>query len=326
MTHPSHSRDRQPLHSETPPEDWPAWRRKLHEIIFEADTTAGKRFDVFLFWLIALSVAAVMLESVDSINEKYGAYLNGFEWAFTIAFTIEYILRLIAVRKPSSYIFSFFGVIDLMACLPTYLSLFFPHSEYLLVIRILRMLRVFRVLKMARHLREGAVILNALRASRAKITVFLFGILSLTIIMGTIMYLVESPGPLNPIGPDDPPSQFTSIPQSVYWAIVTITTVGYGDITPSTVFGQLLAAMMMIMGYAIIAVPTGVVTVELIREFKDDLQISTKTCDECLVEGHRMDAKFCYFCGAGLEPDAEPEPEPEPGIQPPTQQPPSAPG
>ncbi|MEM7145110.1 MAG: ion transporter [Verrucomicrobiota bacterium] len=295
--------------------NWPAWRRRLHQIIFEADTPAGKRFDVILLWIIALSVAAVMLESVESINEKYGPLLNAFEWAFTIAFTIEYVLRIITVRKPKAYIFSFFGIIDLMACLPTYLSLLFPQSEYLLVIRILRMLRVFRILKMGRHLREGHIILNALRASRAKITVFLFGILSLTIIMGTVMYLVESPYAFNH-DPDAPPNQFTSIPQSVYWAIVTITTVGYGDITPHTIVGQMIAALMMIMGYAIIAVPTGVVTVELIREFREDVQTSTRSCPECLSEGHRLNARFCYFCGSELE--KEPAPD--------DRSPPSAPG
>jgi voltage-gated potassium channel len=314
-----------PKETEKAPAHWPGWRSRLQEIIFEADTPAGRRFDVALLWLIALSVAAVMLESVESIEAEYGLLLNTLEWTFTILFTIEYILRIICVRKPSSYIFSFFGIIDLMACLPTYLSLLFPHSEYLLVIRILRMLRVFRILKMARHLREGAVILNALRASRAKVTVFLFGILALTIIMGTLLYLVESPSALNsPTSPEAPPSQFTSIPKSVYWAIVTITTVGYGDITPTTIVGRCLAAVMMIMGYAIIAVPTGVVTVELIREFKDDLQISTKTCDECLVEGHRMDARFCYFCGANLNQDQEPEPRSSLPPSPPRH--PSAPG
>ncbi|MEM8952834.1 MAG: ion transporter [Verrucomicrobiota bacterium] len=281
-------------------DSWPLWRRRLHEIIFEADTPAGKRFDVILLWVIALSVAAVMLESVESINAKYGRILNTLEWIFTIAFTVEYILRIVTVRKPKAYIFSFFGIIDLMACLPTYLSLLFPQSEYFLVIRILRMLRVFRILKMGRHLREGRIILNALRASRAKITVFLFGILSLAIIMGTVMYLVESPyALLHNAG--SPPDQFTSIPQSVYWAIVTITTVGYGDITPHTIAGQMIAALMMIMGYAIIAVPTGVVTVELIREFREDVQTSTRSCAECLTEGHRLDARFCFFCGAKLE-------------------------
>ena len=265
------------------------WRRRLYEIIFEAETPAGKTFDVILLWAIGLSVAAVMLESVEPVRVKYGLWLNIAEWVFTVVFTVEYVLRILSCRHPSRYIFSFFGIIDLLACIPTYLSLFFTGSEYLLVIRILRMLRVFRILKMARHLREGAMIMNALVASRQKITVFLFGILSLTVIMGTLMYLIEGGE-----------HGFTSIPQAVYWAIVTITTVGYGDITPTTVPGKCLSAAMMIMGYAIIAVPTGVVTVELFREFRQELQPSTRTCGECTAEGHRVDARHCYRCGSSL--------------------------
>lgn len=268
------------------------WREKLYEIIFEADTPAGKAFDVALLAAIAVSVTTVMLESVASIKETHGAWLHIAEWAFTILFTIEYVLRIIVVPKPRNYIFSFFGMIDLLACLPTYLELFLHGAGYLLVIRILRVLRIFRVLKMARHLKEGTAIVNALRSARPKITVFLFAIVSLTFIMGTLMYLIEG---------DVEEGGFTSIPTSVYWSIVTITTVGYGDITPSTVPGQFLSAIMMIMGYAIIAVPTGVITVELIREVQAEKNISTRTCPGCFAEWHRMNARYCYGCGKEFE-------------------------
>ena len=224
------------------------WQLKLHEIIYEADTKAGKWFDILLLIAILLSVATVMLESVNSIAEQYGEELRIIEWTFTVLFTLEYIARLISIGKPLKYIFSFYGIIDLISLIPTYLGIFISGSHTLAVIRTIRLMRVFRILKLAQFISEANILIKALKASRAKIVVFLFAVLSLTFILGTLMYLLESPE-----------SGFTSIPTSIYWAIVTLTTVGYGDIAPQTVLGQTLASLIMIIGYAIIAVPTGIV-------------------------------------------------------------------
>ncbi len=262
-------------------------RHSLHEIIFEADTPTGKLFDVLLIVSIVFSVILVMLDSVNSIQLSYGHLLYLGEWVFTILFTIEYILRLYSVGRPLSYATSFFGVVDLMAILPTYLSIFFPGTQYLLVIRILRVLRVFRVLKLVQYVREARILMQAMRASGRKIVVFLFVVLSLVVIFGSLMYIIE-----------DPQSGFTSIPQSIYWAIVTLTTVGYGDISPQTGLGQTLAALIMIIGYSIIAVPTGLVTAELTQSYKKS--ISTQSCPQCSAEGHDPDAGFCKYCGAKL--------------------------
>jgi len=262
-------------------------RRNLHEIIFEADTPSGKLFDVLLILSIVLSVILVMLDSVNSIQQSYGHLLYLGEWLFTILFTIEYILRLYSVGRPLSYATSFFGVVDLMAILPTYFSIFFPGTQYLLVIRILRVLRVFRVLKLVQYVSEARVLMHAMRASSRKIIVFLFVVLTLVVIFGSLMYIIE-----------DPQSGFTSIPQSIYWAIVTLTTVGYGDISPQTGLGQTLAALIMIIGYGIIAVPTGIVTAELAQSYKKS--ISTQSCPQCSAEGHDPDAEFCKYCGAML--------------------------
>ncbi len=261
------------------------WRLRLHEIIYEADTPAGKSFDIWLIIAIALSLLAVMLESVPEISKHYGILLRNIEWGFTILFTVEYIFRLICIGRPMRYAGSFFGIVDLAAVLPTYLSLLFPGTHYLLAIRAIRILRVFRVLKLAIYLREGEVIIRALRSSRYKIIVFLFAVMQLVIILGSMMYLVE--GPTN---------GFTSIPKSIYWAIVTLTTVGYGDITPQTIMGQFLASIVMIMGYAIIAVPTGIVTAELTMQHRSGA-VSTQVCQSCSLEGHAENAKFCKFCG-----------------------------
>lgn len=266
------------------------WREKIHEIIFEADTPAGKAFDVTLLVLIIASVIAVMLETVSGIQLRFGRTLFVLEWLFTIAFTVEYILRLLSVRRPLKYATSFFGIIDLLAIVPTYLEFFFVGSHYLMVVRALRLLRVFRIFKLAHFLKEGAVITTALRASRAKITVFLVFILLMVIIIGSIMYLVEG-------GEDD--TGFTSIPRGIYWAIVTLTTVGYGDIAPATPFGQFLAAIVMIMGYGVIAVPTGIVTSEIVNA-KTSEQISTQSCPSCIEEGHDADALYCKYCGEEL--------------------------
>lgn len=263
------------------------WRRKLHIIIFEADTPAGKLFDIILIGSIFLSVLTVMLDSVQSIQADYGTQLYTIEWVFTIIFTIEYALRLMTVGRPWKYATSFFGVVDLLAIIPTYISMLIPGTQYLLVIRILRVLRIFRVLKLAQHLSEANMLLRAIIASRRKITVFLYVVLTLVVIVGSLMYLVEGPE-----------HGFTSIPQSIYWAIVTLTTVGYGDISPETSLGQALASMVMILGYAILAVPTGIVTVELQQITRG--QITTQTCPECSAEGHDVDASFCKYCGSKM--------------------------
>lgn len=263
------------------------WQIKLHEIIFEADTKAGKWFDILLLWAILLSVAAVMLESVESINQAYGEELRIIEWSFTFLFTIEYIARILTVGKPLKYIFSFYGIIDLVSIIPTYLGLFVSGSHTLSIIRSIRLLRVFRILKLVQFISEANILIKALKASRAKIVVFLFAVLSLTFILGTVMYLIESPE-----------AGFTSIPRSIYWAIVTLTTVGYGDIAPQTVLGQTLASLIMIIGYAIIAVPTGIVGAEIA---KTKPSTNTQSCPQCSLEGHADDAKHCKHCGSRLQ-------------------------
>ncbi len=263
------------------------WRARLHEVIFEADTPAGKTFDVILIGSILLSVIAVMLDSVGAVRNAIGSWLYAVEWFFTILFTIEYLLRLTCVKRPGHYAGSFFGIVDLLAIIPTYLSLIVPATKYLLVIRVLRVLRIFRVLKLVAYLSEARFIMQALRASRRKIAVFLFAVLTVVIVMGSFMYVIE--GEQN---------GFTSIPRSVYWAIVTLTTVGYGDISPKSPVGQVLATIIMILGYGMIAVPTGIVTVEMAHTGADP--VSTQSCPHCSAEGHEYDAVFCKFCGNRL--------------------------
>ncbi len=265
----------------------PTTREQLHEIIFEADTPGGKTFDIVLLWLILLSVLTVLLESVSSVRAQYGLELRAIEWLFTLLFTGEYVLRLYSVRRPGRYAASFFGLVDLLAILPTYLSLVVAGTQSLLVIRALRLLRVFRVLKLAKYLGEANFLLAALRASRAKITVFLGTIMAIVLIVAALMYLIEGEA-----------TGFTSIPTAVYWAIVTMTTVGYGDIAPQTVTGQTLAAALMFLGYAIIAVPTGIVSVELAGQAPR--KVSTQACPSCSAEGHDHDASHCKYCGAKL--------------------------
>ena len=262
-------------------------RQKLHEIIFEADTRAGKLFDILLIISILLSIAVVMLDSVTEIRVNYSSLLYALEWVFTLLFSIEYLLRIYCVNSPARYMLSFFGMIDLLAILPTYLSLAVPSTQYLIVIRVLRVLRIFRVLKLANYLGEARTLMKALKASRLKITVFLFTVLTIVVIMGSLMYLIEGEA-----------NGFTSIPKSIYWAIVTLTTVGYGDISPKTGLGQGFAAIIMIMGYAIIAVPTGIVSAEL--TYAGAAKISTQACPNCSLEGHDSDASFCKYCGSRL--------------------------
>lgn len=265
-------------------------KERFHEIIFEADTPLGKVFDISLLVIILASILVVMLESVDSFSARFAHIFFVLEWIFTIFFTLEYFLRIYSVYRPWKYITSFFGIIDLLAIIPTYLSLFIVGTHYLLVIRSLRLLRVFRIFKLAKFLREGNTIIRALKASQTKITVFMFFILLMVVIFGSVMYVVE--GSQN--------ESFDSIPRSVYWAIVTLTTVGYGDISPSTNLGQFLAAVVMIMGYAVIAVPTGIVSAEIIRGEEADEQLNTQACRYCGKEGHDDDALFCKYCGEEL--------------------------
>jgi voltage-gated potassium channel len=264
-------------------------REKLYRIIFEAETPAGKIFDLVLLFVILLSVVLVLLESVPSIAGKYLYILRPLEWMITGIFTIEYLLRIYIVRRPWRYIFSFYGIIDLLSLLPTYLGLFIAGSHSLIVIRILRLLRVFRILKLTRYTQAGRTLGRALWASRAKIGVFIFFIIILVVIIGTVMYLVEGEE-----------HGFTSIPRSIYWAIVTLTTVGYGDISPETSLGQFLASVVMIMGYAIIAVPTGIVTSELMKPTGKQ---NTKYCDKCFLDMHDDDAVFCKICGTKINPE-----------------------
>jgi len=261
-------------------------RRWLYEVIFEADTPAGKAFDVVLLGAILLSVLAVMLESVATVRQVHGRLLYTVEWAFTILFTIEYAMRLVSVRHPHRYALSFFGVVDLLAVVPTYLSMIFAGAQTLLVLRILRLLRLFRIFKLTRYVGEARQLRAALRASRYKIAVFLLAVFSVVVIVGSLMYLIEGPE-----------RGFTSIPRGVYWAIVTMTTVGYGDIAPQTVLGQTVAAILMIMGYAIIAVPTGILSVEIAQAREN---IPLLTCPGCGHEEHAEDAVYCRRCGTRL--------------------------
>jgi voltage-gated potassium channel len=264
------------------------WRERARIIIFEADTPAGKVFDVALLVAIGLSVLAVMLESVGSIEARHGDSLRAAEWVITLLFSVEYLLRLACVGRPLRYASSFFGLVDLLAILPTYLSLILPGSQSLLVIRSLRLLRVFRVFKLARFLREANVLLSALQAGSRKVLVFLGTVLVLVAILGSAMYIIE--GEQN---------GFASIPLAMYWAIVTMTTVGYGDIVPQTAAGKLVSTFVMIIGYSIIAIPTGIVTAEIIHAGRP--QVTTRHCPECLTEGHEQAARFCKNCGAPMD-------------------------
>jgi len=263
---------------------FPAWREKIYQIIFKANTKSGKTFDIILLFSIILSVIAVLLDSVELIRIKYGNAIIFTEWFFTILFTVEYVFRIISVKKRSKYIFSFFGIIDLLAVLPSYLSLLFIGTQYFLVIRILRLLRVFRILKLDRYVGASRYLKSSLKASRPKIIVF-FGVLfTIVVIMGSLMYLIEGPE-----------NGFTNIPKSIYWAIVTLTTVGYGDVTPNTVLGQTLSSIIMILGYTIIAVPTGIISVEMSRAKEKSKK--PFVCKNCNNSDNDKDAKFCKICG-----------------------------
>ncbi len=271
----------------------PSLRKKLFVIVFGTETRAGKLFDIVLLCAILASVLMVMLESVKEIDEGYHTFLVPAEWFFTILFSIEYIVRIFISKKPLKYVFSFLGIVDLLALIPTYLSLFITGGSYLVVIRSIRLLRVFRILKLGRYLREASVLTDALVASRHKIMVFLGAVLTLVVIMGTLMYMIEGGE-----------SGFTSIPRSIYWAIVTVTTVGYGDIAPQTIFGQVVASLLMLMGYAILAVPTGIVTSEITHAQSEERRRKKRiirVCNGCGYNHHVEEAKYCQQCGDQLD-------------------------
>jgi voltage-gated potassium channel len=265
----------------------PAWRNRIHEIVYEADTPAGRWFDLVLVATILASVLIIMLDSVRSIEMRWHNEIKIAEWFFTVLFTLEYGLRLVSVSKPLRYARSFFGLVDLIAILPTWLSILVPGTQFLLTVRVLRLLRIFRILKLAHYLSQAEILKRALAQSRGKITVFLMTVTTIVIIVGSLMYVIEGEA-----------NGFTSIPQSIYWAIVTLTTVGYGDISPKSPIGQAMASLVMIMGYGIIAVPTGIVTAELTQIRQKE--VSGQACPACSLQGHDIDAVHCKYCGARL--------------------------
>ncbi|NND33557.1 MAG: ion transporter [Saprospiraceae bacterium] len=262
-------------------------RTKMYEIIFESDTPAGKFFDIALFVFIIISVITVLIESVNYYHDNYYRLLRTIEWILTFFFTIEYILRLYCVRKPWKYATSFYGIIDFLAILPSYLAIFIVGGQSLMVIRALRLLRVFRIFKLGSFMVQGNVILQSIRQSRNKIAVFLYFIVIMVTIIGSLMYFLE--GDVN--------EAFDSIPTSIYWAVVTLTTVGYGDITPVTSIGKFMSALVMILGYAVIAVPTGIVSASLINPSR---KVNGQACPHCSKEGHDNDASYCKYCGGDL--------------------------
>jgi voltage-gated potassium channel len=262
-------------------------RSKLHEVIFEADTPKGRFFDISLIFCILTSIVVIMLDSVESMSEKYGELFRILEWTFTALFTIEYILRIISMKRASSYVFSFYGIIDFFSIVPTYLSILLPGSQYLLSIRFLRILRIFRVLKLMQFVSEASVMAKSMRQSLPKVSVFLLSIFILVTIFGAVMYMVEGKE-----------NGFDSIPHAIYWAVVTLSTVGYGDITPQTPLGQGISAIIMVLGYGTIAVPTGIVTAELTKNAMS--RTNTQACPVCGLARHDDDASFCKACGESL--------------------------
>jgi len=266
------------------------WRLRLYTIIFEADTPAARRFDLLLIATILCSILVVILDSVQSVSARAATLLDVLEWSFTLLFTAEYLTRLACVKHPWRYATSFFGVIDLLSVLPTYLAFFIPEVHTLLDVRILRLLRIFRILKLTLYVQEYHMLTGAVRASRRKILVFLSIVMMAVLVMGTLMYVVEGPE-----------HGFTSIPKAMYWAIVTMTTVGYGDITPRTDIGKAISSVMMLLGWGVLAVPTGIVTAEMTTQRLARV-LSTRICPHCLSEGHEPNAKYCKDCGARLPP------------------------
>jgi voltage-gated potassium channel len=270
------------------PSSFKDWKSRLHTVIFESHTRAGKIFDVVLLILILLSILVVLVDSMWEFHSRYGNVFYFIEWIFTILFTIEYILRIISVRSPKKYAVSYLGIIDLLSIIPTYLSLFLIGAQSLLVLRVLRLLRVFRIFKLNHYLSEMNFLSTAIKNSARKISIFMLCVVFLVLIFGSMMYLVESGT-----------KGFSSIPASIYWAIVTITTVGYGDVAPVTALGKLIAGVIMLLGYGIIAVPTGIVTTEMAMAAREK-KVNHEVCPNCGKEGHDGDAKYCKFCGAKL--------------------------
>lgn len=264
-------------------------RQKIYSVIFGTDTKAGKTFDIILLWMIVLSVIVVVLESVAILHDQFGTLFTTTEWFFTIVFSIEYLLRVYSSPKPLKYMTSFFGIVDLLAILPTFLGLIFDQATFLLTIRALRLLRMFRVFKLGRYVKEAAILVRALQQSLHKIIVFFGAVLTMVLILGSLLYLIEGEE-----------NGFTSIPQSIYWAIVTITTVGYGDIAPATVLGKILASVAMLTGFSIIAVPTGIISLEIGRAVKSERNTHPDTCSDCGQLQHDSDAIFCKICGTKL--------------------------
>ena len=270
-----------------------SWKHKIHEVIYGTHTPAGKLFDILLLIVILYSIVVIMLESIPWFDKKYHRFLNISEWIVTILFSIEYILRIISINRPKKYIFSFFGIVDFLSTIPKYLSLILVGSQYLTVFRALRLLRIFRILRLVRFVGESNNLIKALKAARTKIFVFVFFVIVVSVLLGTVMYLVE--GPTN---------GFTSIPHSVYWTIVTLTTVGYGDISPQTPLGQFIATLIMIIGYGVIAVPTGIVSAEYAAGITNKKNMDTdRNCPECGTEIMRIDAHYCRQCGHRLSDD-----------------------
>lgn len=286
-----------PLLIDPEPPEQEGWRRRWHNVIFGHDTPSGRNFDVLLIWVIVASVVIAMLDSVDWLHAAHAETFLALEWGFTLLFSAEYLIRLAIVRQPLRYARSFFGIIDLLAVLPTYLSLLLPGAQYLLVIRVLRIMRVFRILKLIRYVDESSVLIGALARSRRKIFVFLMAMLTIVTVFGALMYIVEGPE-----------NNFTSIPMSMYWAIVTVATVGFGDIAPVTALGRFITSILILIGYGIIAVPTGIYTAELTTGLR--LQRDARRCGTCLLVGHEIDASFCRGCGAPM-PEATLPPVPQ---------------
>ncbi|MCH8175569.1 MAG: ion transporter [Proteobacteria bacterium] len=268
-------------------------KKKIYDVIFGYESKAGKIFDIGLICMILISISAVLLDSVSSINIRFGNQLTRLEWFFTVVFTIEYAMRLFSTPNRRAYMLSFYGIIDLFSILPTYIAFLFPAAAYMVVIRILRVLRIFRILKLLRYMGEANLLFSALLNARRKIFIFLFSVMTLVVIFGAVMFVLEGPE-----------HGFDNIPKSIYWAIVTITTVGYGDISPQTPLGQMVASVVMICGYAIIAVPTGIIGVELMQEVqrrgRGTLSVE-RECARCKTSNHDMDANYCKYCGNPMQ-------------------------
>lgn len=282
----------------TTPELTPAtdsgWRRRWFDIIYRHDTRPSRNFDLLLVYAIVASIVVVMFDSVERFHVAWASWLPGVEWMFTLVFTAEYVLRLIVVKRPLRYAISIWGIIDLAAILPTYLSVFIPGAQSMLVVRALRILRVFRILKLTRYIEESGVLLQSLWRSRRKVLLFLFTVITITIIAGTLMYLIEGPE-----------HGFTSIPISMYWAVVTMATVGFGDLVPQTTLGRFVTSVLILVGYSIIAVPTGIYTAELANSMResDSARRGNRRCSNCGLEGHELDALHCRRCGEALPGD-----------------------